>query len=327
MAALVIATLFSPIFGNREASNLITLGVAVMFVSAVNGAQYGVLAGLGDFAWIAKINVIKGAVTFIAVPVLAHTSGLGGAVVGLFTVSLTAIAFTFWRINCSIEQYKCFPNYRGCRSEISLLWSASLPALVGSVIGGLTLWAGPAVIFSAQNGQSEMGLFSAANNWGAFLMFLPGILLQPFLSQLSSYVGCKQWTELWETARKYLRVSLVVSAVPAFFVMCLSSQLLSAYGDTFSEARKSLIVLCAYAVFASVAGAAGYVLMSLGKIWLTVLLNLIWAVLFICTLFLLRSLGAFGLASTFAISYFFHSVICLAALRIVKSSHLQEQHA
>ncbi len=284
------------------------IAVSLLFLNALNGTQIGVLAGFEAFRAIARVNLTRGVLTFplaVAGVLIWH---LRGAV-----AALIAAAAVGWIVNHIAIHAECRRNRVPVRwdrlwSDRVILWKFSLPAFLAGAVTSPAIWAASSILVNQPHGYAEMGVFSAANQWRAAVVFLPSLLSQPLLSMLSNEaVGDLR------LFRKFLRVSLLLSFglsafIAAPIVLC-SSWIMKAYGRDFRAGKHVLVLLVLAAVISSTAAVIGQAIASLDRMWWGFSLNSVWALVLLASAALLvPRYGALGLAGAFFASYLLHAL-------------------
>jgi O-antigen/teichoic acid export membrane protein len=312
---LAASTLNAP---NLSAELRIATGV--LFLNALNGTQTGVLAGLEAFRTIARVNLIRGVLTFPLAVAGVLLWNLRGAV-----AALVAAAAVGWILNHIAICAECRRNGIAVRwerfwPERTILWKFSLPAVLGGATATPAMWAASSILVNQPHGYAEMGIFSAANQWRNAVAFLPALLSQPLLSMLSNLsVGDSG------SFRKLLRANLLLSfglslLIAAPIVVC-SSWILKAYGGGFVVGRLVLILLVLATVISSTAAVIGQAIASLGRMWWGFNLNTVWALMLLsCAVLLVPRYGALGLATAFLASYLVHALTSALAYRFISQA-------
>jgi O-antigen/teichoic acid export membrane protein len=288
-------------------TGVLRIGALILFINALNGAQTGALSGFEAFKSIAYVNLFIGLLSFPILIAGAYFGGLTGAVWAL------AINLCFnWLLNhiaLRIEARRCKVPFtlRHCSHELPILWRFSLPAVLASSLVGPVNWLCATFLVNQPDGYGEMGIFNAANQWYAMLMFLPGLLGGVVLPVLSERLGQKDTNQ----SMKAMVFSIKANAL---FVMPLvvlagiaSPYIMSLYGAGFRDGWPTLVVVLLTAGLLAVQTPVGQIIAASGKMWIGFVMNLGWALTFIIATLLLVEKGSLGLASARACSYVIHA--------------------
>jgi O-antigen/teichoic acid export membrane protein len=288
-------------------AGVLRIGALILFVNALNGAQTGALAGFEAFKTIAYVNLFVGLISF---PVL-----VGGAYFGGLTGSVWALAINLgvnWLLNHlalrkEASRYNVPLTFKNCSRELSVLWKFSLPAVLAGSMVGPVHWVCSALLVNQTGGYDEMGIFSAANQWYAMLLFLPGLLGQVVLPVLSERLGQKQIKQSAKTMILAIKVNAIL-VLPFVVIVSLASPfIMNLYGESFRSGWPTLIVVLLTAGLLALQTPVGQIIAASGKMWIGFAMNFGWALTFIVGTLLLLDLGSFGLANARLISYVFHA--------------------
>ncbi len=306
-------------------TRLLQIGTAVMFFTTLNGSQMGALAGLERFQTLARLNVI---VTLMAafIQVLAvYCGGLEGAVWGLAISAAVNWAFTHWVLRKEAARATVPLAYRGCFREWPVLWKFSLPAAISAMLFLPSNWACSAMLVNQPQGYAEMGVFSAASQWRVAILFVPCTISAVVLPMLSNLRGQNDETRYNKVLWYNLLLNGALASAIAIPIILLSPLIMAAYGVAFREGSVVLMLLALVAVIISVANVVGNSIASDGKMWMGLVLNLIWAVVVLALSWHWRRDGALGLAAANLVAYGVHLASVLSYL-VYRSRSAVAQH-
>lgn len=284
------------------------LGACLLLLNALTGVQTGILAGFEAFRTIARVNLVRGVLTFPLAVAGVFVWGLRGAV-----LALDAAAIVGWILNDIAVRAECrraaVPiGWRTFWSDRFILWRFSLPAFLGGVLTSPAMWAASSILVHQPDGYSEMGIFGAANQWRTAVAFLPSLLAQPLLSMLSA-LGLKDVRTFQKLLRANLAFTLAVSSLTAVPLILGSSWLMKACGKDFRSGTAALVFLAIGTVISSTTAVIGQAIASLDRMWWGFALNFLWAVVLLAgAALLVPAYGATGLAGAFLAAYGVHAV-------------------
>jgi O-antigen/teichoic acid export membrane protein len=282
---------------------LLRISACLLLLSAVNGAQTGALAGFEAFKTIANVNLWSGIAAFPLMVVGAKLAGLNGVVWGLVLSMVFNWLLNYFALKREVARRKIPVVLTDYRSELSILWHYSLPALLASVMVGPITWACNALLVNRPSGYAEMGLFNAANQWFSALMVLPGVLGQAVLPMFSERLGNDDTVR----AKRILTTSLIINAaivLPMILVgSILSPIIMSFYGNGFQGGWPTLVIMLVTAGLVAIQAPVGSVIQASGRMWLAALMNLGWGLAFLIGTLLGARYGAIGLAIARSVAY------------------------
>jgi len=288
-------------------AGVLRIGALILFINALNGAQTGALAGFEAFRTIAYVNLFVGLISF---PILVSGAYLGG-----LTGAVWALAINLgvnWLLNHvalrkEARRHGVPVTVRGCSREAPILWRFSLPAAMSGSLVGPANWICSALLVNRPEGYGEMGVYSAANQWFAMVIFLPSLLAQVVLPVLSERLGQKEMRQSIRTLTFAIKMNVLFVLPPVLLVSIVSQRVMNLYGEAFRSGWPTLIVVLLTAGLVAVQIPVGQIIAASGKMWIGFAMNGGWAFTFIIATLLLLDFGSLGLATARAISYIVHS--------------------
>lgn len=299
------------------------IGTGILFFSALNGSQVGALAGFEAFRSIARINLLSGVITFPCVVTAGYIWGLKGVLGGQVVVQMAACVINHLALRTIAREYGVPLGYKGCWQERSVLISFSLPAVLSGIMVSPVNWACAAMLVNQPNGYAEMGVFNAANSWQKAILFFPNCIGAIALPMLSSLHGTKSQMKY----NKTLWYNIIFNSISAFtLAACIAifaKMIMASYGQSFSYGSNVLILLAFTAALTASAGIIGQAAASIGKMWWSYVLNMIWALVVLFFVWSFKGQGAYGLALSYFLSYLIHfiNVSIFARVYIVKKTN------
>lgn len=261
-----IIAIFTFIFAHQIATYLedtsLTIGLRYLSITiifnAITTSQIGILAGFKLFKKTAYINIVSGICNFILSIILTYTGGFNGALLALLLAQI---------INCIL-------NYIILRSQIKNIKSSqkaplkpillqSLPIALQEMSLSITSWLSPILLLKLTN-YGEVGIYSAATQWTAIILFIPIVLRNVTLSHLSSNKNNKQHSRILFTM---MGIYILSTFIPATLVILFSNHIMTFYGTSFTGLHSVLLVTCYSTVFNSIYNAFSSEFMSKNKNW------------------------------------------------------------
>lgn len=279
---------------------IIAVGLGISAVASVPAA---ILTGLQLFKWMGFNAAVGGLLTASAIVVGAKYHGVEGAITGY--VFGQGVSFILNSVCALIymPRFNLKVNFRGCWSERRLLMTYSLPSVFSSMMLSPVHWLCNSMLAHEPDGYAKLGIFHAANQWSAAVMFLPHLMGKASLPLLSNQ-------ERFD--KKAMNHIVLLNLIPVFFVVLgiilFSKYIMAGYGEHFIEGWPVLcVIVLAYGLAASVAP-FGNLIAAKNRQWVGFLLNLIWACIYVGMTYLLKSKGAMGLAQALLIAYIVHTL-------------------
>ena len=313
----VVVLLLAPLLAEKylhapHLVNPLRMGVLLLFVTVINGAQNGTLSGFEDFKSIA-VNSFFGSLAESAFMLVgAYFWGVFGAVAGFGTGYIVIYVLNAFAIKKNFSQNSIRVSRDAFRKEdLRLLYKFSLPAMLSSIMVAPTYWIIKSFL-AKMGGFEELAGFEAADQWRTIILFLPSAISQialPILSSLTGGDGKRYWRTFWLN----LGLNGGVALVMALLVAALSPVIMRFYGAEYAGDNLTLVILAASTVFSSMAVVVGASIHSRAKVWTGFGFNFLWSVVIIILslAFLKQGLGAKGIALAILCAYIIHTLLQL----------------
>ena len=221
--------------------------IAVIF-NAIITTQNGELSGFRAYKTVARNNIISGFLTFFFVAPAAYFGGLRWAII--------ALVITLF-CNCLINAYslRILLNTSNKNKPLVIsskfvkeILSFSFPIALQESLYSIASWLGMAIIIRLAD-YSELGVYSAANQWMAVMLFIPGALRNVALSHLAENSNNSETSK--RIGNQLLLVNFVSTCIPFIIIAIFSKLIASAYGPSFVKLPLVLNVCIFTAVISS----------------------------------------------------------------------------
>jgi O-antigen/teichoic acid export membrane protein len=241
LLALLLFAFAKPFAGWIDAPDLalsLRLSAIAIVFNAVNTTQTGELAGFNSYKTIAVNSTIAGVVTFILSICLTYFYGLNGAIVAL----ILSLGCNCLLNRISIRRYISKENLGKVSYNKKLfvqIVKFSFPIALQESLYSIVTWASMLVLIKFSN-YGELGILSAATQWGAVLAFIPSSLRNVALSHLSESNDAA--SENHTIFKRLLAINFTSTIVPFVVVFLLSGYISAWYGDSYTGLREVLNV-------------------------------------------------------------------------------------
>ena len=294
---------------------LLRTGALLLLLSGINGAQTGALSGFESFKSIARINLIAGLTSFPLMLIGAWQWGLTGVVWALIVVQLLNCLLCYQAVEAEAARFNVPIRLNSTAADRRLFWSFSFPAVLAGVLNSLISWGASALVVNQAGGYGDMGIYNAALRVKLLPEMFLGMLIAPMLPILSESFGkgdhrTFQRTLLFNFTLAMLiivPVSLVQAAAPALTLL--------PYGAEYQGRLETVQWLMLHAVAYALMFPMGSILISMGEMWFSWLVNLLYAGLFgLGAWWLVPRYGAAGYAAAMALAYALANLACVVFL-------------
>lgn len=270
-----------------------------VILNAYNAAQIGILSGFSTFKIIAINTTLAGILNFIFTVILTYLYGLDGAVAALTLSYGFQCLFNSVSISKLIRDYPPYTSIqKGLQKE---LFFFSLPIALQESLFSVTNWFVSFMLIRLV-GYGELGLYSAAGQWGAIIAFIPGILRNVTLAHLS---GSRDANIHSRTIDVMIAVNACCTTIMSAVIIIAAGFICSFYGSTFTGLKSVLIVTVLIPIVSSISNVYVQEFMSVGKNWLV----------FLCKL--LRDLLILVITTIFIIKYDLRGALTLTSVTLV----------
>lgn len=285
------------------------IGILILFLSTLVGVQTGSLSGFEAFKSLARVNIFAGIISFIILIAGVFYGRLRGAIWGLAISQAVNLVLNHWAIRKEMRRYRVPLAFSGCSKELSILWKFSIPAMLGGMLVGPVNWACNALLVNQPKGYMEMGIFQAANQCYAILLFLPLQLSRVILPVLSERLGQQDVAH----AKKIMILMVKINAAIIFPVIIIASAssrfIMGLFGGDFKNGWPTLILVLIASGIVAIQTPVGQVLWASTKSWQIFTIDAIVGVVFFGLTWLWVKYGAIGLASARLTSFIASSIL------------------
>ncbi|MCW5558025.1 MAG: oligosaccharide flippase family protein [Verrucomicrobiae bacterium] len=276
---------------------LVRLAAPMLVLGALQDASQGVLAGLESFRALARVAALTGAAQAAGMVAGAYAGGLSGCLVGLMVGMAAGYLATRLTLNAELVRAGLNPSWNGWRLEVPSLLRFAVPAMLA---GGVVIpadWLVRAILTHQPSGEDQAGLFYAAHSIRMMILYVPGLVATAGLPVLTHLWGHTSGNEYLRVLRMKLAIGFAVASLVAVPAIVGAPWIMAAFGKGFAEGAPALRVLACAAVITATLNMIGQSLVSEGRMWTGLLLNIIWAtVLISLSLWWIPRQGALGLA-------------------------------
>ncbi|MFI3262880.1 MAG: oligosaccharide flippase family protein [Rikenellaceae bacterium] len=263
--------------GSPEQFNSIRYLAVIVIFNSITTTQTGVLAGFKKFKVLTKINTVNGFVTFVLGVGLTYFYSIDGALIALLLSQ---------GYNC-MQNYivvrKCIRSLKVEHKKVSLikdLTTFSLPITLHEMVSSISQWVLPFLIVKFSN-TGDLGIYSAATQWSAVIMFIPGTLQNVVFSHLTTHNDNVSYQK--NIVRRMLQLNFIATAVPFLIIMLFSKLIVQFYGESF-EGLKTVINICVFTtIFNCMTLVIKNYFVSINKPWFTFLIFVFSNVIIIIT--------------------------------------------
>ena len=234
------------------------LGI-IIIAKALSTTTGAILGGTKNFKAVGINNIISG-VCMLAMGVgFTYFWGLKGSLVALLSSQLILCILNFFAI--SKKTLAKLVNVEG-QPQYGPLLKFTFPVALQELSYALAQW-GVVMLLTKYSSLGEVGLYSAAAQWNAIILFMPSLLSNVVLSYLSGSTDKQQIKIL----RLMLLVNFISTLFPFIIVYIFSDFITSFYGSTFVGMKDVMNILVFSTIFDCMSKVFQSNMISKGKNW------------------------------------------------------------
>lgn len=308
LMALFSSELGSGVFGEEGIGHLLALAVISVFFVSLDSLYKGILLGLEETKVFAIASVSG---SMLTAPILI----VGGIAFGLVGVACAISVGAL--LQCTISRYltfKLFPAHQisirknADSAEWQVIKDFALPSFLSGLIYPLVYWLSNVLLVRTSLGFAEMALLGIAMQWYNAIMFLPNYAGRIVLPILTISHAEKKKSEVVAVIKLGVLANLLVTIPVSLGVALLSNMIMTTYGPGFLEGGAVLALAALVAVIVVSIAPVGQYLAAVNRMWVGLMMNFAWAIVFLLSVISLVRYGAIGIIASFGIAYVAHGV-------------------
>lgn len=278
----------------------------LIWLSAINGAQTGALAGFEAYDMIALANAFGGIVNLPCLVIGAWLADLPGMMWGLVMGQAASVGLSRWMLQREAGRSQIKPLIRDMCRELRVLSAFAVPSMIASSMAVPTVWYLQTIVVKRPGGYDGMAEYSVGLQLRNIIQFLPALLSTAYLpvaASVAGYPAGKRFRLMYYNAG----AAAALTSLGSIVIIIGSPYILRAYGNAFASGMLVVVLLLAAGIAISANNILVQTLLSAGRAWLRLISNAVFCV--IALLFgakLIPSYGATGLAASLCLAQFLH---------------------
>jgi O-antigen/teichoic acid export membrane protein len=310
VTAIIYFALADPIgnglYGEPGVADLIPFSALVVFSGAVLALASGVAQGNHRMKLLSSMQVSTPVISLSIIVAFLPYVGIRIAFMGLFAAQMTVALSAMYRLGRT-----GFPMGWSVEPDADthypkLILSFAVPAVIGVFMVAPLYWFGNTVL-ALESGFLAVGHFAVAMVFFQALSLLPNSLVIPLVPRVSE-MSVHSREQIEPLISRSLRAVSVLS-FPLFFAVALFSRDIVGilYGPEYYDSGEAVYLMVAACYYSAMAATIGAAIAGLGRMWVGLGLNMIWAsVIVVTTLIAAPVYGPEGLGLAYAVSYGVH---------------------
>ncbi len=229
--------------------------------------------------------------------------GVDGVIVGLVVSASVRWVLYGTALRRGAASQGIVPSRKGVARETDLLFKFALPASLGGVSALAAIWAANALLVRQQNGLADMGLYAAASNLRALLLFLPTVANSVGTSVINNFANEHQIAQYRAAFWANLAFTVLTLLIGGGHSLCSAARSFRSL-DEIHGGHLLLNILIVGAIAEGMGVAIYQIVQSKARMWMSFCLISIPRDLLLVALAwtLIPSHGAVGLAISYALA-------------------------
>lgn len=301
--ALFSSNLASDVLGKDSIGHLLALAVISVFFVSLDSLYKGILLGLEEtkaFAFASSIGSLLAAPTLI-IGGIAY--GLTGVACAISVGALLQFAISRYFTCKRLQAHQVSIRKNADSAEWQALKDFALPSFLAGLLYPFVYWISNVLLVRTSHGFAEMALLGIAMQWYNAIMFLPNYAGRIVLPILTSIHVEKKNTAVVAVIKLGVIANLLVTIPVSLGVALLSKMIMATYGPGFIEEWPVLALAALVAVIVVGIAPVGQYLAAVNRMWVGLMMNFAWAIVFLLLTVVLVPYGAIGILASFGIAY------------------------
>jgi O-antigen/teichoic acid export membrane protein len=245
--------------------------------------QMGIFSGLRLFKPLIKVNVITGLVLVFITYFGTKNYGINGAVVSLLIFQVSNVLVNYYLINKKIKSILLENENLAVNIKFSELIKEVLPIGFQEGVYSIFNWL-TSIIIIRLSSTSEFGVYNAALQWSAIVLFIPGSLRSVILAHFSINENSNDKQRM---IKNVMTLNLVVVLIPAILVSIFSNQIEYYYGLSYKGLGLLIVISMVLSAQMSISNIYSQLFMSEKLNWQMFFMRLLKELILISLLFAL----------------------------------------
>lgn len=252
------------LFSEPQISNSLRIISLLIVISSLISTQIGILSGFGVFKLIARIDIIVGIISFIITIILTYFWDLNGALFALFITQILNYIFNERLLNAYVKENFKKNELLTDRKTLFDIIRFSLPIALQEAVYSISQWTINILLLRYAT-FGDLGMYTAAMQWNAIILFIPGVLRNVILSHLADANNDTFKHNI--ILKRTLMMTFIVVVLCVLCVYSLSGFISNFYGKSFFGLNELINVAVFSTIFISLSNVYAQAYMSRGLNW------------------------------------------------------------
>jgi O-antigen/teichoic acid export membrane protein len=281
--------------------------IAVLF-SSLDGYQKSLLIGIEAMRSFAIGTTI--CVT-LNIPIMLYAVseyGVTGAAGALAVSTFTQAVISRYQSTRELKRIDVKPIVKGCLGASRVMHDFAIPALLAGIIASAAHWVCQAMLANTPEGFIEIAILGIAMQWFNVIQFLPSVAGKTILPMLTDYLVNQNHVDSRRLLRLAVKANAFVAIPLALMIALFSPLVLSFYGPDYQNSSVTLVIAAFTAALLAIQLPIGNMVAATSRMWLGVLMNTGWAIVYITAAYLSIERGSTGVIIGLCLAYMAHTI-------------------
>lgn len=299
---IAIKMLKSPILENE-----LRISAIMLFFTAINGAQIGILQGLESYRKLAILNSVTGITSLPLFAIGTYFYGLSGSIIAFATnIIISTVLFQF-AIQKELKSKGLEVSYSNIGDSLPVFFNFSLPAALTGIAVSPFKWYSEIMLVKCR-GFEDLGIFQAAFVMTSIFVAIASTINAPLISIASNNKSDKQekklqYITLYSSWYFFLLISIPLLLFPKTIIIL--------FGNEFNDAnlfKTSMLMMLWCGMLLYYQGITRLVILK-SSLWFLLITNLFEGLTLLIAFYFLKRYGAVGLGLSYVLSYVIRIVV------------------
>lgn len=315
LIALFSNNLASDVLGKDSIGPLLAFAAISVFFVSLDTLYKGILLGLEETKAFAIASSIGSLLTAPTLIIGGIAFGLVGVACAISVGALLQFAISRYFTCKRLQAHQISISKNAASAEWQALKDFALPSFLAGLLYPLVYWISNVMLVRTPHGFAEMALLGIAMQWYNAIMFLPNYAGRIVLPILTTVHAEKKNSDVVAVIKLGVIANLLVTIPVSLGVALLSKMIMTTYGSGFIEGWPLLAIAALVAVIVVGIAPVGQYLAAINRMWVGLMMNFAWAIVFLLSTVVLVPYGAIGILASFGIAYLAHGVWSFAYAR------------
>lgn len=272
-----------------------------VFFASMSSVEQSIMVGFEAFAQSSSIQLLRCAVFCITGFFFSRLWGIYGAVYALLLSHLTQYVFYVIANRTRYKRMQIRLSWKWNKQTKEAAFSYAIPAFVSGLFVMPVHWIGNAML-TRTSGFSEMAVFTIANQWMQYIIYIPAQMgqMRPIYTEL--FVK----KDLNTLRKLMIRITLMTTAAAcciSAIVILARNLILPLYGSGYIVGETTFSFMIVAAILYTAQVQTGFMLQAMSKMWISVAINGLWGIALICSYSMMLNQGAVGYSLAYCVAY------------------------